>query len=872
MIYTAKMTTKRQYLKDYEAPEYQIKHAHFYFNLHETKTHVTSSIEFFKTKESSSDLKLLGEQMQLLEIQLNDHVLDPSQYIVSEKNLTVLNVPTAFTLKIKVQINPQENKSCEGLYLSQGVFCTQCEAESFRKITYFLDRPDVLTKYTVEIEADKSKYPLLLSNGDCVEKKEMNEGRHYAKWIDPFKKPSYLFALVAGDLGVVEDTFITQSGRPIKLEVFAPHGKQKRSLHAMNSLKQAMKWDEDTFGLEYDLNQYMIVSIDDFNMGAMENKGLNVFNSKLVLADIETATDDDFHSIQSVVGHEYFHNWSGNRVTCRNWFELSLKEGLTVFRDQEFSADMTSASVQRIKDVESLRSRQFSEDASPNAHPVRPESCLAVDNFYTATIYEKGAEVIRMLQTIVGKDGFKKGLAHYFKKYDGCAVTIDDFCLAISEANNNIDLKQFKLWYSQAGTPQVTVNENYNADLKEYRLSLTQSCPLTVQEKELSGFTKKPFYIPLKFGLILENGFAVPLEQDLLILDQTEKTWTFKNISSRPVLSLNRSFSAPIKIKHELTSSDSLKLIESDTDHFLRREAAFKMYSDELKRLTQASVQKQDLVPDPAVVKVFGTILKDENLDSHSKSFMLTLPSYDLISQELETIYPQHLFAAKKSFLLNIVKNFKDELMDIYQKHQKLDSIGDRALKNLILQYLNWSQDEKYLKLAHTQYIESDNMTDQITALYILNNSDTKLGYEAIEDFYSKWADDSVVFIKWLQIVATSTLNINTFKNVLKASQRKAFDSKNPNNLYSLQRTFGNNIIQFHNETEAQDIYNWYSDEIIRVDQINPQVAARLAQAFALTPKMEPKLKDKAQIVIRKILNFNKISGNTREILEKYLV
>ena len=406
---------QRQYLADYKSPDFKFDNVFLSFNLHETATRVISRVQITQLNQNTP-LKLNGENLKLISIKINETALTSNEYLVDDESLTINKVPAHFTLQIEVEINPQENKSCEGLYLSSGIFCTQCEAESFRKITYFLDRPDVMTKYTVEIEADEKKYPHLLSNGDCIEKKSLGNGRHKALWKDPFAKPSYLFALVAGDMGVIEDHFVTMSGRKVKLEVYAPHGKQQRCLHAMESLKKSMKWDEERFGLEYDLNQYMIVSIDDFNMGAMENKGLNVFNSRLVLADAESATDHDFEMIESVVGHEYFHNWSGNRVTCRNWFELSLKEGLTVFRDQEFSADMNSRSVQRIKDVNALRSRQFSEDAGPNAHAVRPDSCLAVDNFYTATIYEKGAEVIRMMQTIVGREGFKKGIAQYFKK------------------------------------------------------------------------------------------------------------------------------------------------------------------------------------------------------------------------------------------------------------------------------------------------------------------------------------------------------------------------------------------------------------------------------------------------------------------------
>ncbi|MBC7457413.1 MAG: aminopeptidase N, partial [Bdellovibrionaceae bacterium] len=541
--------------------------------------------------------------------------------------------------------------------------------------------------YTVEIEADEKKYPLLLSNGDCLEKKSLGNGRHYAKWNDPHKKPSYLFALVAGDMGVVTDSYKTTSGREVKLEVFAPHGKQERCLHAMKSLKQSMKWDEETYGLEYDLNQYMVVSIDDFNMGAMENKGLNVFNSKLVLADVKTATDDDFHQIQSVIGHEYFHNWSGNRVTCRNWFELSLKEGLTVFRDQEFSGDMTSRSVQRIHDVDSLRSRQFSEDSGPNAHAVRPESCLAVDNFYTATIYEKGAEVIRMMQTIVGLKGFKKGMALYFKRHDGQAVTIENFATAISDANQ-IDFTQFKLWYSQAGTPVVHVEENYDAVKKQFKIKLTQSCDLTLTEKLDPTFVKEPFYIPLRFGLVLPTGKAIKIPFDLLALKEVSQEWTFADVPEKPILSINREFSAPIKLVQNMSGQNILLLIKFDSDAFNRREASMKMLLQEVRRLIACAKNKTALITNPDVIEALGYILNDSKIDPQMKALMLSLPSNMVIAQEEETLVPEAFMQAKKKIIIDFVNQFQNDLVKLYKQHHPLDTIGDRTLKNKILDFI----------------------------------------------------------------------------------------------------------------------------------------------------------------------------------------
>lgn len=860
------MKNTRQYLKDYKKPEFNIDQCHLYFDLHETTTRVHSTLYFIKT--SDAPLVLNGEKIQLKKILMNGIELKPTEYQITETDLTILKTPDKFTLNIDVEINPEANKSCEGLYLSQGIYCTQCEAESFRKITYFLDRPDVMATYTVEIEADEKKFPLLLSNGDCVEKKSLGNGRHFAKWSDPFKKPSYLFALVAGDMGVLTDHYKTSSGKNVKLEVFAPHGKQDRSLHAMKSLKEAMKWDEDTYGLEYDLNQYMIVSIDDFNMGAMENKGLNVFNSKLVLADEKSATDNDFHQIQSVVGHEYFHNWSGNRVTCRNWFELSLKEGLTVFRDQEFSGDMTSRVVQRIRDVDMLRARQFSEDSSPNAHPVRPESCLAVDNFYTATIYEKGAEVIRMMQTIVGHEGFKKGMALYFKRHDGQAVTIDNYAAAISDANT-IDLTQFKLWYSQAGTPTVTVTENYDAHTHTYKLNLKQSCPMTQSELEIVGFIKKPFYIPLKFGLIYSDGTAIDIKNNLLAFNQTEQVWTFENIKTKPILSLNRHFSAPIKVVHDMDYDSILNLIKFDSDQFNRREYGMKMVLDETRRLIQCHKDKIDLKPNDDVISALGYILNDTKIDPYVKSLMLSLPPNRILAQEEAVLNPQAFTAAKGAIIKAFTQKFNDSVLALYYKHHQLNSIGDRALKNHLLDFMSVANTESVSSLLKKQYVESKNMTDILCALDNLCNIKSDFTDIAIEDFYTKWSSDSVVFNKWLQVMASSVHHYDTYARVLKCTERTAFDKNNPNNLYSLHRVFSENFLHFHATSGLP--YQWLANEIIRVDQFNPQVAARLANGFSLTNKLPLDLNQKSKTEIERILTAKSLSGNTKEILEKYI-
>lgn len=857
-------TPTRIFLIDYKAPDFNIKDIHLYFNLHETQTVVTAKMNFTRAT-SAKDLVLTGaDGVKLLSLSINSEKLSAARFQIEGETLTIKDVPSEFLLQSEVEINPKANKSCEGLYLSGGIFCTQCEAESFRKITYFLDRPDVMTSYTVEMEADEKKYPHLLSNGDNISKKSLGNGRHHALWKDPFKKPSYLFALVAGDMGVIKDTFTTRSGKKVKLEVYAPHGKQERCKHAMVSLQKSMKWDEDRFGLEYDLGTYMIVSIDDFNMGAMENKGLNVFNSRLVLADEKSATDTDFEMIESVVGHEYFHNWTGNRVTCRNWFELSLKEGLTVFRDQEFSADMNSRSVQRIKDVDSLRSRQFTEDAGPNAHPVRPESCLAVDNFYTTTIYEKGAEVIRMMQTIVGRDGFRKGMDEYFKRHDGQAVTIIDFAEAIA-APNKADFSQFKRWYSQAGTPVVTVTENYDQTSQTLTLTLAQSSELTVTEKQESR-EKLPFHIPLKFGLIDQSGKELSAHNQVLNLKESTQVWTFTGIATRSVVSLNREFSAPVKLKWNRSNADLLHLIKFDTDAFNRRESCSKMLFDETTKLVTAYQNKTELKPNPEIIQSLGYVLNDKAIDAQFKALILSMPSDSQLAQEQVILDPAAFFNAKLAIKKAFVAEFNNDLVSTYTKHHNLNSIGDRALKNKILGFAVSTENTDWINLADKQYWSAQNMTDKIAALSCLAETHSELTDKALNDFHATWNTDSVVFNKWLSVQATSSSE-KTFSRVQAATKAKGYDQTNPNNLYSLLGGFAGNYLRFH--TDSAQTYKWFADELLRIDKVNPQVGARLAQAFTFTKKLPAQLKTLAQAQVQRMLASDTLSKNARELLEK---
>lgn len=859
-------------LKDYTSPAYSVEHFHLYFNLHETKTVISSTLQFKKIK--NEPLILNGENIKLLSVELDQKKL--TDYTLSPETLAIAAslLNETFELKIQVEVNPEENKSCAGLYLSKGIFCTQCEAESFRNITYMLDRPDVMTKYTVEIEADKTKYPQLLSNGDLISSKDLGNGRHHALWKDPFKKPSYLFALVAGDMGVVQSTFTTKSGKKVKLEVFASHGKEERCKHALVSLEKAMAWDEQRFGLEYDLNQYMIVAIDDFNMGAMENKGLNVFNSKLVLADVESATDDDFESIEAVVGHEYFHNWTGNRVTCRNWFELSLKEGLTVFRDQEFSADLNSRPVQRIKDVNSLRSRQFPEDAGPNAHAVRPSSCLAVDNFYTATIYEKGAEVIRMMQTLVGRKGFRRGMDEYFKRHDGQAVTINEFAAAISEPNN-MDFTQFKLWYSQAGTPEVFVTENFDAATNSYQLTLEQKCALTLTEQK-ENFQKQPFHIPLLVGLIDAAGNEIKVnskdviwnsdEKPVLHLKQAKQTFVFEGLSTKPILSLNREFSAPVQIRWNAPTSELIHLIKHDTDAFNKYEISQKIVLTEMKRLIAAAKKGIAAEANLDIIHSLGSVLKDSKLDSAFKALMLTLTSDSTLALE-EDVLDSEVFEKARSLIRNaLVAHYGPVMKEMYHQLQTSKLASDRSLKNRLLSYLFRTGSEGAVELVTSQYDQSANMTDTITSLNLLCESKSDVRETYLQKFFAKWSKDSVVFNKWLAAQA-GTSAVDTFEKVQKIVHEPYFDGQNPNSIYSFQGVFGKNFRSFN--TNDGKTYAWFCNQILTIDKWNPQVAARLCTSFNFVKKLPVLQREKAVAEISRVLKEASLSKNSRELLEK---
>ncbi|WP_413557702.1 aminopeptidase N [Bdellovibrio sp. HCB209] len=870
------MKQEKIYLKDYIAPAFTVDSVHLDFILNEDFCRVIAKSKI-KTLTAGSPLHLNGEELKLVSVKINGKALTTSEYQLTDEEMIIPSVPAEFTLEIETQLEPQNNTSLEGLYKSNGIFCTQCEAQGFRKITWFLDRPDVMTSYTVTIEADKAKYPVLLSNGDRVKIEDLGNGRHKAYWSDPHKKPCYLFALVAGDLGVIRDTFTTSSGRKVNLEVYAAHGKQERCWHAMVSLQKSMKWDEEVFGREYDLNEYMIVAIDDFNAGAMENKGLNIFNSRLVLADTNSATDADFHAIESVVAHEYFHNWTGNRVTLRDWFQLSLKEGLTVFRDQEFSADMTDRGVQRIEDVDSLRAGQFAEDAGPNAHPVRPESCMAVDNFFTMTIYEKGSELIRMMQTIVGRKGFRKGMDEYFKRHDGQAVTTEDFAAAISEPNGK-DFTQFKRWYNQSGTPVVAIQERFDDKAGEYHLTLEQSCPPTPNQP-----TKEPFHIPLMMGLLDKSGKELALNcekveknsdgQHVIELKTQKETYVFKGLKERPVLSILREFSAPVNLNWEASEEDLYFLMEKDTDSFNRREITQKLALRVMSDLIKQARAGKDLKVDTRFLNALKTVMNDQNMDAAFKAKMLQMPSLAILAQMEAVLDPVAFDKARQTLRKEIAKDNKATLLATYKKYHGVEAqsrntkvFGQRLLKNQALHYLAELNDAEIYDIVAKQYWDAQNMTDRMTALMILADSESTHREKVLADFHTNWKSDSVVINKWftVQAVAHRPQILDEIKALTK---NPSFNINNPNNVYSLLRAFSTNLVSFNNK----EAYEFMADKIIEIDPKNPQVAARLCSAFNFVAKLEPQLKDLAMKQIKRMVDVPGLSKNSRELLQSAL-
>ena len=840
----ASETPNTIFRKDYSAPDYLIDQVDMLFELFDAKTRVSAKTYFLKNDRgvnSDSRLRLSGEKLQLISIKIDGVALDSTQYILDDKSLVILDPPSSFMLEIVTEIEPSKNTSLEGLYQSNGNYCTQCEAEGFRKITYYLDRPDVLAKFSVRIEGDASSCPVMLSNGNCIESGDLDGQRHYVVWHDPFPKPSYLFALVAGRLVSIEDEFVTSSGKSIALKIFVEESNKEKCDHAMVSLKNAMKWDEDTFGLEYDLDSYMIVAVDDFNMGAMENKGLNIFNSKYVLSTPETATDEDYIGVEGVIAHEYFHNWTGNRVTCRDWFQLSLKEGLTVFRDQEFSSDMNSRAVQRIKDIRLLKTFQFREDGGPMAHPVRPESYQEINNFYTVTIYNKGAEVIRMIHTLLGTDAFRQGIDLYIKRHDGQAVTCDDFVAAMSDASGE-NLDQFTYWYSQAGTPSLQVKGEWDQTLHEYRLTIMQSCPDTPGQKE-----KFPFHMPVAIGLLGGDGEDL-FDTRVLQLKEGKQTFTFQDINQPPVISFLRGFSAPVKVESFQTFEDLAFLMKHDSDLVNRWNAANQLAAATI--LGIAEINKKEGQPGELHDLYYdsvGSILTGSIEDPALMALALQLPAETTLALEMETIDPDGVHDSRQKVQKKLAKRYQGEFLHLYNAYQTngvyqitSEAMGRRSLKNTCLSYL-MSLDPlpaDILELCVDQYRQAANMTDTIAALGCITNLEDPVRSELFANFYARWKHDALVMDKWFTLQAISTLR-NTLQNVIYLLDNTLFSFDKPNRVRSLVGAFcSSNHVRFHDI--SGEGYSFLGDMVLKLNATNPQIAARL-----VTPLINWKRYDK---------------------------
>ena len=875
-------TPQPKYLKDYQSPDYQIKSVDLTFDLHEEYCIVDSMLICIRNGASSTpppSLVLVGQELELEHVTMNGKPLASEQYTVDEEQLVIHEVPERFLLGIRTRIFPHKNTSLEGLYKSGNMFCTQCEAEGFRKITYFPDRPDVMTRFTTRIIADPEKYPVLLSNGNIIEKGTRDPGRHWVRWEDPFRKPSYLFALVAGDLLHIEDTFVTCSGKEVTLRIYVEKENIDKCEHAMRSLKQSMAWDEKVYGREYDLDIFMIVAVNDFNMGAMENKGLNIFNSSYVLAKPETATDSNFEAIQGVIAHEYFHNWTGNRITCRDWFQLSLKEGLTIFRDQQFSSDMTSRTVKRIQDVNLIRTVQFAEDAGPMAHPVRPDSYIEINNFYTVTVYYKGAELIRMMYTLLGRERFHKGMDLYFKRHDGQAVTTEDFVRAMEEASG-VDLKQFRRWYTQAGTPEVTVETQYDPESQTCTLSLKQTCPATPEQKD-----KEPFHIPVKIGLLDRQGREIPLEtkdstsnvDGEIVLDfkAQEQEFRFNNVPEPPVPSIFRDFSAPVKVHHSPSDEDLIFLMQHDTDEFNRWEASRKLLTGILlQRITQEEQTPiAEALAQPA--NAFRQILTEKKMDDAIIALIISLPTETFLSEQLETIEVDAVYHIRKEAGKALAKQLKDILLKVYRDCQETGpysidakAVGKRSLKNAALGYLMFLEENEPLALCQKQFESATNMTDEMQALTFLANRDYPGRQQALDSFCRKWKDDTLVMNIWFSIQASSSLS--DVSNIRSLMDHPQFDQGNPNKIRALIGTFcGANHIRFHAADGSG--YQFLGDRIEQMNQLNPQLAARLLTPLIKWKRYDSNRQSLMKAQLKRILDISDLSRDVFEIAHKSL-
>lgn len=888
MYSTDKPTVK--YRKDYQPSQYLIKKTQLDFQLFEDHVIVKSMLDI-ETNPLTENNKLLplildGVELELLDIQINNVQLVKNDFEIKKEFLVVNKVCQKFSLSTTVKIFPNKNTSLEGLYMSNGKFCTQCEAEGFRKITYYIDRPEIMSEFFVSIEADKNNYPLLLSNGNPVKSNDDdsnvgNSNRHRTSWHDPFPKPSYLFALVAGDLDCLEDSFTTMSGRKVKLELFVDKGKLEQCRFAMDSLIKSMSWDEEKFGREYDLDLYMIVAVSDFNMGAMENKGLNVFNTAYVLAHPKSATDTDFEGVERVIAHEYFHNWTGNRITCRDWFQLSLKEGLTVYRDQKFSEDMQSASVERIDQVKIIRAAQFAEDSGPMAHSIRPDSYIEMNNFYTVTVYNKGAEVIRMMHTLLGDEGFRAGMDLYFDRHDGQAVTCEDFIKSMEDANQ-VDWSLFRNWYRQAGTPTLQVellsNSNTSLDSKQNRklsLRFTQSCPPSPGQEN-----KEPFMIPVKIGFISKTGKTIHfrisdndewLSESLFVISKPEQLIEFEidDEFSNCIPSLLRGFSSPVKLKYDYSEQQLAVLFAHDSDPFNRWDAGQVLMCQLLESKT-SFIEKDQLMVISDSIK---NILTDKYLDYSLKTLAVQLPNLNSIIGGLQTINLDQLFDKYRQLKQHIARKLEPQWLEIYQlMSQQLESnqtSGQRRLKNIALSYLVLANENKYTELAISQQSSAKNMTDEISALQTIANTNAPSRQQQINDFYQKWQEEELVLDKWfsVQVMQDEEKIISRVTNLL---EHEKFSMTNPNKVRSVIGAFtSSNTMQFHNATGTG--YELLASMIVKLNEINPQIGARLAKQFGQWKKFDVKRQAIIKENLEQILELDNLSNDIFEVVSKSL-
>lgn len=866
------MSKTVHYLKDYQTPAYRILETDLHFDIAEPQTVVKSRLTV--EPQRVGEPLVLDGSAKLLSVKINGAAAD---YVLEGETLTIAGAPSErFTVEVETEILPAENKSLMGLYASGGNLFTQCEPEGFRKITFYIDRPDVMSKFTTTIVADKKRYPVLLSNGNKIDGGEFSDGRHWVKWEDPFAKPSYLFALVAGDLAVTEDRFTTMSGRNVKIEFYTTEADKPKVGFAVESLKNAMKWDETRFGLEYDLDIFMVVAVGDFNMGAMENKGLNIFNTKFVLADSRTATDTDFEGIESVVGHEYFHNWTGNRVTCRDWFQLSLKEGLTVFRDQEFSGDRASRAVRRIENIRLLRQHQFPEDAGPTAHPVRPASYEEMNNFYTMTVYEKGAEVVRMYHTLLGEEGFQKGMKLYFQRHDGQAVTCDDFRAAMADANG-INLDQFALWYSQAGTPVLEAEGYLKNNI--FELTIKQTVPPTPDMAD-----KQPMMIPVKIGLLNRNGEAVAFDyqgkratEAVLLLTEAEQTFALEGVTEAVVPSLLRGFSAPVHLNYPYSDDDLLLLLAHDSDAFTRWEAAQTLYRRAVAANLAALSDGVELPKHEKLLAAVEKVISDDLLDNAFKALLLGVPSEAELWDGAENIDPLRYHQAREALLDTLAAHFLPKWHELNRQAAKQENqsyeyspetAGWRTLRNVCRAFV-LRADPVHIETVAEKYGEmAQNMTHEWGILSAVNGNESDTRNRLLAQFADKFSDDALVMDKYFALVGSSRRS-DTLQQVQTALQHPKFSLENPNKARSLIGSFSRNVPYFH----AQDGsgYRFIADKVIEIDRFNPQVAARLVQAFNLCNKLEPHRKNLVKQELQRIRAQEGLSKDVGEIVGKIL-